>query len=588
MSGNRPPQWRLTDLIERSEGSPLEEALVEVRQAAVRFAACREELAEGPSVERFREIIALREALQRAQRRVEGYATLWFSEDTQNPDAQALRATVERLRAESTNQALFFDLWWKRLDERDASYYRRAAEPFAYYLETLRRERPYTLSEAEEVLINTKNVTGVETLRQLYEMRTGAFLYPVDVDGETQRLTRAELMARAHQRSPEVREAAYRALLQRFEEERGLLGTIYHAVASDWDAEHVALRGYPRPISRRNKSNDLEDGVVDLVLDLCRENAGIFHRYFEAKAKHLQLPALRRFDLYAPWAEEERTFAFGEAMDLIRDALGSFSTPMAEMAQRVLEDEHLDAQPRPAKADGAFCYGVLPELTPWVMVNFVGQLEDVSTLAHELGHAIHAQMGREHPALTVDPSLPLAETASVFSEILLLETLLERERSAEVQRGLLGRFIDGVYATLLRQAYFVLFECAAHDQLGRGSITADALASRYLEGLREQFGASVVVDDLFRWEWLSIPHIYAVPFYCYAYSFGQLLVLALYRQYQHDPDAFLPRYERILAYGGAAGPAPVLAEAGIDIADRTFWQGGFDALAGFIDRLTQL
>jgi len=584
----RPQRWQLGELIAASDGAELETALDDVTSAAAKLAACRDELVNAPARSRFHEILALREQLERAQRRVDGYAQLWLSEDTRDPQANALRARVERLLAETTNQTLFFELWWKGLDDDEAAMYAEASGEYTYYLETLRRERPHTLSEAEETLINTKNVTGVDALRRLYEMQTTGFTYPLEVDGELQELTRAEVMARAHDPSSAMREAAYRSLLGRFEGARGPLGTIFHAVASDWDTEHVSLRGYRRPISRRNAVNDLSDEVVDLVLDVCRENAPLFQRYFAAKAKHLGLPVLRRWDLYAPLAEADRRYPFDDAVRLILDALGPFSSEMAAMAERVLLDEHLDAEPRLGKASGAFCYGVLPEITPWVLVSYVEQLDDVSTLAHELGHAIHAQMGRAHPALTSDPSLPLAETASVFSEILLLEKLLEVETPIEAQREILGRFIDGAYATVLRQAYFVLFENAAHEMVRGGKATTEDLAACYVSQLREQFGDHVTVDEAFRWEWLCVPHIFAVPFYCYAYSFGQLLVLSLYRAYQQEGASFVPRYARILSHGGAAGPVPVLAEAGIDISSRQFWQGGFDVLGEFIDRVTQL
>jgi oligoendopeptidase F len=204
-----------------------------------------------------------------------------------------------------------------------------------------------------------------------------------------------------------------------------------------------------------------------------------------------------------------------------------------------------------------------------------------------LGHAVHALMAADHSPLTFHSSLPLAETASVFSEMLLLERLLQREPDPAVRREILARSMDDTYATVMRQAYFVLFEREAHAMIEAGT-TADDLAERYLANLQEQFGAALDLSDEFRWEWISIPHIYATPFYCYAYSFGQLLVLALYRQFKTEGQSFIPKYLTILAHGGSKSPADILNEAGIDMADAAFWQGGFDVVADMIGELEEL
>jgi oligoendopeptidase F len=229
----------------------------------------------------------------------------------------------------------------------------------------------------------------------------------------------------------------------------------------------------------------------------------------------------------------------------------------------------------------------LPGVSPWLLLNYVGRLDDVLTMAHEVGHAVHALMAGQHSALTFRPSLPLAETASVFSEMLLNDRLLAREHDPAVRRSLLARLLDDAYATVARQAYFVLFERDAHRRIVEGA-TADELRALYLDNLHEQFGDAVEVSDDFGWEWVSIPHIYSTPFYCYAYSFGHLLVLALYRQYRDEGASFVPRFLKILAYGGSASPEHIITEAGFDVASPDFWQGGFDVLRGMLDEMEAL
>jgi len=222
-----------------------------------------------------------------------------------------------------------------------------------------------------------------------------------------------------------------------------------------------------------------------------------------------------------------------------------------------------------------------------VLVNYQGRAEDMATLAHELGHAVHSLLASAHTVFTQQASLPLAETASTFGEMILVDRLLGLESDPGVQRDLLFRQVDDAYATIMRQVFFALFERQAHEMVRAGA-SVDELAAAYLENLLRQFGEAVDVSDEFRWEWVSIPHIYHVPFYVYAYAFGQLLVLALYQQYLADGEAFKPRYLKILAAGGSQAPAQVLADAGIDIFSADFWQGGFDVISQMIARLEGL
>jgi oligoendopeptidase F len=454
-------------------------------------------------------------------------------------------------------------------------------------LDSLRRFKPHTLSEAEEQIINLKDLNGVRALTTLYDMITNAFSFKVEIDGEVKDLTRSELTVYARDPRPEVRAAVYQELYRVFSDQGVVLGQIYQHVVRDWAGENLSLRQFDSPISVRNLHNDIPDPVVDTLLEVCRENAALFQRYFELKAGWLGLDKLRRYDIYAPLSASDKTFDFDEAVDMVLDSLGDFAPVLAEQARRVFADNHLDSEIRPRKDSGAFCASVLPGLTPWVLVNYNGKAADVATLAHELGHAVHALMAAEHSPLTFHSSLPMAETASGFAEMLLLDRLLAEERDPALRRDILARSVDDVYATAMRQAYFVLFEREAHALIEEG-VTTEELSKRYLANLEEQFGDAVELSDEFRWEWVSIPHIYQVPFYCYAYSFGQLLVLALYRQFQAEGESFVPKYLKILAYGGSTSPADILEEAGVDMTSAEFWQGGFDVIADMIEELEAL
>ncbi|RME49766.1 MAG: oligoendopeptidase F, partial [Caldilineae bacterium] len=379
-------------------------------------------------------------------------------------------------------------------------------------------------------------------------------------------------------------QAAYDELYRVYSEEGTLLAQIYNYRVRDWANEQINLRRFASPIAVRNLANDIPDAVVDTLLEVVAAEAPVFRRYFALKAKWLGLPRLRRYDLYAPLSTAEKKIPYPDAVNMVLDTFHAFSPPVGAHARRVFAEQHIDSEIRPGKRGGAFCASILPETTPYVLLNYTGEVRDVATLAHELGHAIHAMLAADHSVLTFHAALPMAETASVFAEMLLTDRLLAEEKDPAVRRDLLAAALDDAYATILRQAYFVLFEREAHRLMLEGK-TVDELNEAYLQNLHHQFGDAVDVADIFKWEWISIPHIYHTPFYCYAYSFGQLLVLALYRRYKEEGAAFTPHYLKILSYGGAASPAHILTEAGIDMTSPDFWRGGFRVLEEMIDEL---
>jgi oligoendopeptidase F len=585
--GIEPGRWSLDDLLSSVDGPEFESILAQLEEAMRALEAARPVLTADLPLDRFKEIVARIEDGATLSRRLRAYAGLWFAEDTRSQAALAFQGRVEKVLTQIRNRTLFLELWWKGLPDEAVARLLPACGDATYYFQVLRRYVPHTLSEPEERVINLKNPNGAGALVTLYQMLTNRFTFHLKLNGHTETLGRAGLMAYATDPSAGHRAAAYQELYRVYGESGTILGQIYQHVVRDWADEQMTLRGFSSPIAPRNLGNDVPDEAVDTLLAVCRENVGLFQSYFRLKAGALGSVSLRRYDLYAPLGSSTRTVPFGAALERIDASLRAFSPRLADEARRVLDAGHLDAEVRPGKVSGAFCYGVEPELVPWVLTNYVGKEDSVFTLAHELGHAVHALLAADHSTLTFHSALPLAETASVFAEILLLEHALSQEVDPDVKRDLLVQFIDGAYATVLRQAYFVLFEKEAHALIRRG-VTTDALAKRYLANLAEQFGDAVEVAEEFRWEWISIPHIYETPFYCYAYSFGQLLVLALYRRYLEEGAAFVPKYLRILSYGGSKAPAEILREAQIDIADKRFWQGGFDVLAEMIADLDAL
>ena len=579
--------WSLDDLFPAIDSVKVEVAFEQLEAAVASFETHREKLNGDMSSAELLAIVTDMEKNTRLAYRLFGFAHLNYAADTQDQQAQSFIARMQQFITELQNRTLFFSFWWKELDEENAERFMAAAGDVRYWLEEMRNFKPHTLSEAEEKIVNLKDVTGSSALQTLYSTITNRYTFKFEVDGETQEMTRDELMNYAFSSDPDERERAYNAIFEVFSEDAPVLGQIYQALVRDWRNENMGMRGFSSPISVRNLANDLPDEVVDTLLDVSVENTQMFHRFFRLKAKTLGMDKLRRFDLYAPIAESEKTFEFDEAVQLVLDSFTKYDPVFAQKSQDVLEADHLDSEMRKGKMTGAFCLDLDPKQVPWVLMNFKGIARDVATLAHELGHAIHALLASEHSILTYHASLPLAETASTFAEMLLIDALLEQEPDETVRRELLFRQMDDAYATIMRQIFFALFERDAHKLVSEGA-SVDQLSEAYFKTLEAQFGDAVDVHERFKHEWVAIPHIFSTPFYVYAYAFGQLLVFSLYRQYQQEGDAFKPRLLRILSSGGSAPPVEILKEAGIDISSPAFWQGGFDIIKDMLDELEKL
>lgn len=579
--------WSLSDLFEASDSPDMLQAVDELEIKVASFEEIRKSLDEKINKEAFLGIIQQLEGITSLAYRIHGFASLQFSADTQDEGAQAFMAKIDQLMAQMQNRTMFFSLWWKDLDDETATRLMEGSGDYQYWLEEMRHFKPHTLSEAEEKIINIKDVTGSRALNKLYDSITNRYVYRVVVEGEEKKLTRGQLMVYVRNSDPDLRAAAYRELYRVFGEDGPILGQVYQTLVRDWHNEQVELRRYLTPISARNLANDIPDPVVDTLMEVCQKNAPVYQRFFRLKARLLGIEKLRRYDIYAPVAEADKNYSYEQAVEMVLESFEQFDPRITKLAKRVFDEDHLDSQVRPGKRDGAFCATITPDLTPWVLLNFQGRAEDTATMAHELGHAVHAMLAEHHNVFTQHASLPLAETASTFAEMLLVDEMLAHEGDQKVRRDILFRQVDDSYATIMRQAYFAAFEKQAHAMI-KDDATVEELNSAYMANLENQFGDALALSDEFRWEWVSIPHIYQVPFYVYAYAFGQLLVFSLYQQFKNEGQAFKPRYIDILSAGGSKAPVEILTGAGIDISTPAFWQGGFDVISGMVDELERL
>jgi len=580
-------KWSLDDLYPALESAEVESAFDMIEEQITSFEGLRDKLKPDMPADQFVEAVRASEETTRVANKLFVFAELSFAADTQDQKAQSVQNRVEQFLAEARNRTLFFSLWWKELDDENAKRLLDASGGYRYYLEAMRLYKPHTLSEAEEKILNIKNVTGPNALVNLYDSITNRYVFKMKVGGKEKELTEEELYSFRYMTDPKLRAACYQEQFRVFGNDGPILGQMYQTRLRDWHNENVNLRKFTNAIAPRNLSNDVPEEAVEALLSVARKNASIFQRYFKMKAKYVGMKKLRRYDIYAPVAASKKTYKFDEAADMVLDAFNKFDPKLAELSKRVFDEDHIDSEIRKGKMGGAFCEYVLPEVTPWVLINYQGTGRQVATLAHELGHAMHGMLASHHNTFTFQSSLPLAETASTFAEMLLIDKLLAEETDDSVRRDILFKQMDDNYATIMRQSFFALFEKTAHEMVQKNA-SVDDLCAAYLDNLKEQFGDSLELSDEFKWEWVGIPHIYHTPFYVYAYAFGQLLVLALYQQYKAEGESFKPKYLKILSAGGSEAQEKGLSDAGINIRDPKFWQGGFDVLENLVSELEKM
>tara|TARA_B100000029_G_scaffold23359_1_gene23180 strand:+ start:1236 stop:3005 length:1770 start_codon:yes stop_codon:yes gene_type:complete len=582
-------KWDLSDLMKNPTKQMFDKKIKEIEKSAGQFERQKNQLKASITESKFLKLLHQIEDITEKSSHIGGYASLKYSEDTQSDEATTLLTKISQFGSKIENQILFFDLWWKKqVDEKNAKRLMKNAGDLSDYLRYKRLMSKYSLTEPEEKIINTLDVTGVSALVKLYDKITNAFTYTIKINDKKKTMGREELTTYVRSKNAKIRETAYKALLTKYQKNKGVVGEIYQNIVLNWKNEGIGMRNFSSPISIQNIGNDIDDKTVDSLLHVCKKNAPVFQKYFSKKADMVGMKKLRRYDLYAPTKSriKEKNYSYDNAVKLVLDSLHKFSPKISDFASHVFNENHVDHSIRPGKRDGAFCSTPLPYITPFVLINYTGKSRDVFTLAHEIGHAVHSIAASDKSILVSDASLPLAETASTYSELLLYDNISEIINDGE-KKSMLAEKIDDFYATICRQSFFTIFEMDAHEQIAN-SATVDEISNTYLNNLKTQFGNSIKISDDFGIEWSYIPHFYHSPFYCYSYSFGNLLSVSLFQTYKKEGKSFVPTYIDILAAGGSKKPELLLKEHGFDISKTKFWQDGFDYIKNQVNILSKL
>ncbi|MFL5319225.1 MAG: M3 family oligoendopeptidase [Myxococcaceae bacterium] len=582
-------RWDLSDMYSSPEDSGLHDDLGRARGLADAFAEkYRGKVASLGPGELHQALIAF-EKLMEAVYRPQIYTSLLFSQNTADEKAQALLNKAREASTDTFNRVAFFDVELKKLsdDQHRTLLAAPQLQNYRHYLLALRKFAPFTLSEAEERLSATKSLTGKAAFSQLYTEVSSRIRIPIQVDGEKREVNVAE--ARALRSSPDrdLRRRATDGLMKAFEEQSHVLNFCFNTLFQDHKLE-TELRGYKSVTDPTYLDDELSEEVVESLMKTTEAHYPLAQRYMRLKARALGLKDFASHDVLAPLESSEKKISFEDGRKMVLDAFGAFEPRFREIASEFFDKRWIDVMPRPGKRDGAFCSGNVPSAHPYVLLNFQGRIEDVSTTAHELGHGIHFYLSRKQTPLNFWPTTSLAETASVFGELLLMKRLMEQEKDVSARRNLLGVRIEDIISTVFNQVAYTRWEQKAHARRAEGVAPAEDYNKLWQEERRRLYGEAVQMFPQDRWGWISIGHFVHYRFYCYSYAFGQLLVLALFAKYEEEGAAFIPKYVELLSSGSSDTPQALLSRMGVNIADPDFWARGFKTLETLLDEFEAL
>jgi len=581
------PSWDLSDLYPGPDSAELKRDLEASADRAKAFAAAYKDKLDDLDGAALGAAIAEYEAIEETLGRIGSYAQLLYSGDMSDPKIGRFYQGAQERLTEISAHTLFFALELNRMDEA-ALQAKMAAPELARYgpwLRDLRALREHQLSDELERMLHEKYVVGRAAWVRLFDETMAALRFPL---GEKS-LTNAEIVNKLFDRDGKVRKAAAKSLGRVLGDNLRVFALVTNTLAKDKEIED-SWRGYVRPVSSRNLANLVEDEVVEALVAAVRDAyPRLSHRYYALKARWFDTETLPYWDRNAPLPDDtDRTVPWDEARETVLSAYAAFSPDLAEVGRSFFERPWIDAGLRPGKSPGAFAHPTVPSVHPYLLLNYQGRTRDVMTLAHELGHGVHQVLAGHQGQLMSDTPLTLAETASVFGEMLTFRAMLARESDVKRRKTMLAGKVEDMLNTVVRQIAMHQFETLVHDERRSGELLPERLGEIWLETQRESLGPTLRIEDEYRNYWAYIPHFIHVPFYVYAYAFGDCLVNSLYSVYEQAREGFAERYLEMLRAGGTKRHRELLAPFGLDASDPDFWARGLSVIEGFVDELEAL
>ncbi len=578
--------WDLSDLYDSINSKELKGDKQRVVQLAEEFATKYRTRVEVLTPAEFSTALEELETIYDIIGRMNSYAYLIWSTNTADSNYGKLVAELTELSSEVQQKLVFFDVEWLAIDEEEAAHMIQdnALLHYRHYLETSRRFKPYILEEKQEQIMTAKSVTSREAWVRFFDETMGAARF--DLDGET--LTEQEVLSKLHESDRDLRKRAAESLTTTFKNMSRPLTYIFNTILAD-KSTNDKLRGYPSWISSRNLSNEIDDETVETLVNSVTGQYDVVQRFYKLKCDLLGYDKMYDYDRYAPILETKTRIQWDEAKSTVLESYSGFHPEMGRIAGEFFENKWIDAAIRAGKRSGAYSASTVPSAHPYVFLNYDGQVRDVQTLAHELGHGVHQYLSRKQGILQADTPLTTAETASVFGEMLVFQSLYKKLEDPKEKLAMLVGKIDDTIATVFRQISMNRFEDTIHTaRREQGELTTEQFSAMWRDVQTSIYGDSVELTPNYDLWWCYIPHFLHTPGYVYAYAFGELLVLALYEQYSNKPEGFADRYLDLLSAGGSDWPHNLVAEMDLDIKSPDFWQKGLNAIDRMVKQAEEL
>ena len=582
--------WDLSDLYSGVDDPKLDSDLDSADVRAGEFAARYRGTLGSLSAAEFAEAVSELEDISELADAAVIFAQLLHAAKSDDPARGKLVAHTAERNSAIRNRLVFFELEWGALDDNTAANLMNdpATQRYRHFLEKERRFKPHRLSEPEETLLEQKSNTGSRAFSRLFDELTARLVCNVEIDGDSRRLNESETLALLYDPDRNARRAASEAMTVSLREQSHLLTYVMNTLVQDHKVD-TTLRSFASPMASRNLDNEIDQRSVDALIESCVSAYPTVHRYYDLKKRLLGYDELYDYDRYAPIADNTPDCSWENCKVTVRDAYGSFAPEAAEIVDRFFEGNWIDAELRAGKRGGAFSASGPTKAHPYILANYTDRLRDVMTIAHELGHGIHQFLARDVGYLQQDTPLTTAEMASVFGEMLVFHQLMDRESDPKVRLSLLTGKIEDAFATVFRPVVLCRFERLVHENRSEsGELETDRISELWMQANRPMHGDTVTLTDNYAIWWSYIPHFIHVPFYTYAYAFGELLVLALYSLYQEEGRTFVPKYMEMLARGGTASPSELVSPFGVDIDDPDFWNRGLSLLDEMVTQAEEL
>jgi oligoendopeptidase F len=585
--------WNLGDLYESLDDPALEKDLAQaLKRAKVFEKKYRGKIRalKPTQAKRLLKAVSEFESLCEQMDRPAVFANLLHAGKTDEPTHGALLARTQEARTEINKHLIFFDLEWVQVAQATAKKLiaHKSLKKYRHWLQQKRVWKPYYLSEPEEKVLDAKSMTGKSAFGRLFEEATARLMCNFTHAGTTSEMSLQEILAKLYDADRTVRKAAAEGLSQGLRGQAHLLTYIFNTVVHDHQTD-CQLRSYPSAMAARNLANEIKPEVVEALMTATEKHYPLVQRYYRLKGKLLGLDKLYDYDRYAPLSSEMPKCDWPTAQSIVQESYDAFSPEAGDVIRTFFEKNWIDAELRPGKRGGAFSSSAVPSAHPYILMNFTERLRDVMTLAHELGHGLHQYRSRGQGYLQCDTPLTTAEMASVFGEMLTFRRLQERYPEPKQRLAMLCGKVEDAFATVFRQVVLTRFEQSLHAaRKEQGELSNNTINELWMKANQAMFGDVVEFTPGYASWWSYIGHFIRSPFYCYAYSFGELLVLALYQKYKQDGDAFVPKYLELLSSGGSEAPHKLLAKLDVDVTDPEFWELGLRLLGEMVAEAEKL